>query len=273
MKLAKHVFALTTALTAIGFETKNGWKTTEDGAIETDGEGNPIYVDDSGSEKTIAPGYINRLNQEAANHRNAARDAQQKLEAFGDLDPKAAREAIEKMSEVNLDELVNKGEIDKVRIAVTEQMGNDIAEREKQISERDKTIEKLALDNAFNSSEFLNERLAVPVDAARATFRDRFRYDAERGKVVPTTETGDPLLNKHGDIASVDEAMETFINARSDSETWIKAPEAGGSGSQGAGGGRGGSNVMKKSEYDSLAQQDKAVVGQKVAKGELKLVD
>lgn len=271
MKKLTMLLASTAALGALAFENKGDWKKSDDGALETDGDGNPIYLDGDGKETTVAPGYINRLNTEAAQHRTAARDAQKKLEAFGDLDPKAAKDAVAKMKDVNFDELVNKGEIENVRTQLREQFEADIKERDDKLTDANGRIEKLALNNAFNSSEFLNKRLALPVDAAKATFRDRFRVEGD--KVIPLNERGEPLINKHGDVASVDEAFDAYITARSDKDTWLKAPDVGGSGSQGGGGGRGTGNVMKRAEFDALPLEKKTEVGQKAAKGEITISD
>jgi len=265
---------LTTAATfAIGYEPKGGWKKDEAGGLLTDNDGNPIYIVADGSEKPLAPGYVNRVNTEAQQHRQRANDAEKKLDAFGDLDPAAARAAVAKMKDVDLDELVNKGEIDKVKSQLTDQFQRDLTERDSKLSAAEKRIEKLALDNAFNSSDFLKQRVALPEDVVRATFRDRFEYDAEKDRVVPKTNTGDPLLNKHGEIATVDEAFQNYIESRSDKDVWLKAPDASGSGSQGGGGGRGGSNRMKRADFDALTPGEQSSVGQKLAKGEIEIVD
>ena len=87
MTLRKMILLSTVAVAALAYETKGGWKKNAEGAIETDSEGNPIYLDGDGKETTIAPGFINRLNTEAAHQRTRDIDAENKLTAFGDLDP------------------------------------------------------------------------------------------------------------------------------------------------------------------------------------------
>lgn len=271
MKTQRMLLLSTVASTALAFDNNNGWKKNADGTLATDGEGNPVYIGADGGETTIAPGYINRLNTEAASHRSRANEAENKLKAFGDLDPKAAKAAVEKLKDVDFDALVNKGEIENVRTQMREQFETQISEREQKLAEAQRTIDNLALDNAFNSSEFLKDRLALPVDAARATFRDRFKV--EDGRVIPLNENGEPLLNKHGQIASVDEGFETYVSARPDKDVWLKAPAAGGSGSQGAGGGHGGGNRISRAAFDGLDQAEQTVIGKKVAKGEMQIVD
>lgn len=271
MKLRTKLLLSTVPAHAVAYENKGGWKKSADGTIETDGEGNPIYLDGDGKEKTIAPGYINRLNTEAAEHRRAARDAQQKLEAFGDLDPKAAKDAVAKLKDVDFDALVNKGEIETIKSQMREQYENEKQELTQQLTEAKQRVNSLTLNNAFSQSEFLNKQVALPSDVVQAAFKDRFKV--EDGKIIPLNDRGEPVINKHGDIASVDEAFEAFISARPDKDAWLKAPDVSGSGSQGAGGGHGGGNRIKRSDFDALPQMKQAEIGAKAAKGEIEIVD
>lgn len=271
MKMTRLLVLLSAAPLAVGFKNDNGWKKDDDGNLVTDADGNPIYVDAEGKEQPLAPGYVNRINNEAASARTRAKEAETALEAFDGLDPKAAKEAIDKMKDVNLDELVNKGEIESVRKAVTEAMQGELDKANNALAETRGKLERVTLDNAFNSSNFLSSRLAVPQEAARATFRDRFKV--EEDKVIPLDGQGEPLRNKHGEIASVDEAFEMIITGRSDAESWLKAPDASGSGSDGGGGNNGTGNKMKRSDFDALPAGKQAEVGQKAAKGEIEIVD
>lgn len=271
MKLRNALLLTTTPIAVLGFETKTGWKTGADGSIETDGDGNPIFVGDDGKEQTVGAGYIKRLTTENSQYRKDAKEANEKLKAFGDLDPVAAKAAVDKLKDVDFDALVNKGEVESVKSQLREQFEAQLNEANEKLAEANRKVENLALNNAFNSSEFLKDRLAVPADAARATFRDRFKVEGD--KVIPLDGNGNPLLNKHGDTASVDEAFETFINARADKDTWLRAPDASGSGSQGGGGGRGQGNIVKRADFDAMAPGDQAAIGARAAKGEVRIVD
>lgn len=271
MKFTKIMLLTTASVVATGFENKGGWKKDDSGALVTDSEGNPIYLDSDGRESTIAPGYINRLNTEAATHRKAARDAEAKLKAFGDLDPQAAKDAVAKLQDVDFDNMVNRGEVENVRSQMKTQYEKHITEKEQALADVTKRLERLTLDNAFKSSDFIANKLAMPQDAAMAVYRDRFKVEGD--KVIPLDGAGNPLINKHGDVASVDEALETYIGARADKDQWIKAAPAGGSGSQGGAGGHGGGNRMKRADFDALAPMDQAAIGKKVAGGEIQIVD
>jgi hypothetical protein len=265
------VLSLTTALTALAYDNKAGWKTDDSGNLVTDASGNPIMLDDSGKETAIAGGYIQRINSESAAHRRAAKEAQDKLAKFGDLDPDAARDAIEKTKDLDLSKMVEKGEIDKIKQSITSQYETQLKERDEKLTQIERDRDNLLRKNAFTSSKFLSERLAVPQDFVTAAYSDRFKI--EDGQLVPVRPNGDVIYNSRGEIASVDEAFEMFISERQDKDQLLRAPTASGSGSGGAGGNRGGGNVMKRADYDKLGPMEKASIGQKVAKGELKVVD
>jgi hypothetical protein len=267
-----YVSTALVALTALAYDPgKTGWKTDEDGNIVTDGSGNPIMLDDGGKETSLSPGYVHRINSENVKHRTAAKEAQDKLTAYGDLDPEAARAAIEKMKDVNLDDLVNKGEIEKIKAAVVSQYEPQLKEVTDKLSAAEQRANDLLRKNAFSSSRFLNERLAVPRDMAEAAFGNNFKI--EDGNLVPVRANGDIVYNSRGEVASVDEAFEIFISERPDKDKLLLAPAQSGTGSGGAGGNRGGGNVLKRADFDKLPQMEKAAIGQKVAKGEIKIVD
>lgn len=271
MRTLNNLLVSTTSLVAVAYDNEIGWKRAEGGGIATDDNGNPIFVDEGGKETSIGGGYIKQMNSEAARHRTAAADAQKKLAAFGDLDPAAARDAITKMKEVNLDDLVGKGEIEKVRTAMLGQFEGQIKELTSKLEVSEKTVSNLRLSQAFGDSKFLAERVAMPRDFVENAYRNRFKVEGDQ--VIPVKSDGSPVYNGRGDIASVDEALEIWINERPDKDSVLKAKPAGGSGSQGGGGGRGGGTTMARSEYDALSAGDKAVVGAKLAKGEIKLVN
>ncbi len=273
MKMRSILFVTTATLAAIGYENKSGWKTNEDGSIQTDEAGNPLYIGDDGNETAVKYETAIQLRGEAKQHRTRAERAEAELKKFEGIDPKAAREALDKLKDVDLDKLVASDKLEEVKTQMRQQFEQDIRDRDEKLAAAQRDADNLRLSNAFSSSEFLNKRLAVPADAARATFRDRFKV--EDGKVIPLNENGEPLYSKRnaGEIATVDEAFEQFIESRPDKDTWIKAPEVGGSGSQGGGGGRGGGNKMKRADFDALPPSEQSSIGQKAAKGEIEIVD
>jgi hypothetical protein len=269
MRLQK-IMLLTTALNAVAYENKAGWKTDDSGALVTDSSGNPIMLDDAGKETSIAPGYVQRINAESAARRTELTEAKAKLAKFGDLDPEAARAAIEKTKDINLDDLVNKGEIEKIKTSIVGQYEPQIKEMSEKLTAAEQRANDLLRKSAFSSSTFLNERLAVPRDFVEAAFQNNFKI--EDGQLVPVRPNGETVYNGKGEIASVDEAIEMFINERPDKDKLLLAPTQSGTGSGGGGGNRGNGKVMTRADFDKLGQHDKAIIGQRVAKGELQIV-
>lgn len=270
MRKLNTLLLATAAPLALGYENESGWKMDGD-KIATDSAGNPLYIDDDGREVSVKYETAVQLRGESAGYRKRAETAEAALKAFEGLDAAEARKAIDAMKDVNLDELVNKGQVEEAKEAIRKQMQADIDKQEQAAATLAAENRKLRLDNAFNSSEFLRDRVALPQDAVRATYEGRF--DVKDGQVVALTPDGNTMLNKRGDPASVDEAFEMMISDRKDSDQWLRAPDASGSGSQGGGGGRTGGNVMKRSQYDALSPAEQAAVGQKLRTGEMKLAD
>lgn len=268
----RTLLAVTTALTAVAFETKPGWKVT-DGKIETDSDGNPLYIADDGTETSVKYETAVQLRSEAKAHRTRAESLAADLKKFEGIDPVAARKALDKLKDVDLDKLVNSDKLEEVKAQMKQQYDNELRERDEAAASVKRENDQLRLDNAFNSSDFLKSRVALPSDVVQKAFRDRFKVDD--GKIIPLDDHGQPLYSKKAgsEYATVDEAFETYITARPDKDQWLKAPDAGGSGSQGGGGGHGNSNKMKRSDFDALEPGKKAEIGQKAAKGEIAIVD
>lgn len=269
----KHTLLLASAMTAVApaFDNNSGWKTDADGKIETDSSGNPLYVDDDGNTTPVKFETAVQLRGEAKSHRERAERAEAELKKFEGLDPEAARAAITATKDIDLSKMIDKGELDKVRSQMQEQFADDLKKRDETANSLAAENRKLRLDNAFSSSEFLRDRVALPQDAVRATYEGRF--DVKDGKVVALTPDGNVLLNKRGDPATVDEAFDLMIGERPDKDTWLKAVDTGGTGSQGAGGNRGTGNRMTRAQYDALSDGDRAAIGMKAAKGEIQIVD
>lgn len=272
MKINRMMLLATAAsIVAPAFDNGCGWKTDADGKIETDSSGNPLYVDDDGNATPVKYETAIQLRGEAKSHRERAERAEAELKKFDGLDPEAARNAIKATKDIDLSKMIDKGELDKVRSQMQEQFADDLKKRDEDASSLAAENRKLRLDNAFGSSEFLRDRVALPQDAVRATYEGRF--DVKDGKVVALTPDGNVLLNKRGDPTTVDEAFELMIGERSDKDSWLKAVDTGGTGSQGAGGNRGTGNKMTRAQYDALGDGDRAAIGMKAAKGEIQIVD
>jgi len=254
------------------FENKSGWKLDADGKIVVS-NGHPVYVKEDGSEATIDGGTISRLNGEAKSHRERAEAAEAKAKAFDGLDPVVAKEAIEKLSKIDQKKLIDAGEIDKVRDEIGKGYQSQIAERDGKISTTQAKLDKLMLDNAFNSSEFVRERVAIPPEMFRAFFSSNFKIEDE--KIIAYDATGNKIFSKTrmGEIATPDEALEILVERYPQKDAILKAVNHSGSGNGGGGGGRGGMRSMKRADFDKLDPGKKAEASGLMGKGELTITD
>ena len=105
------------------------WKLDENNNIMLR-DGDPIYVDANGNEKTVAVDTIARLNKEAKDHREAKEEAQAKLKLYEGIDPDKARAALETVAKLDASKLIDTGEVDKVKAQITQQFQNQLTEKE-----------------------------------------------------------------------------------------------------------------------------------------------
>jgi hypothetical protein len=198
-------------------------------------DGKPVYVDDNGKDiafdapHTVAT--IARLNGEAKGHRERAEDAEGKLAAFKDItDPAAAIKALNTVKNLNDKQLVDAGEVERVKAAAIEAVE---AKYKPILEERDKLLgenkaEKLG--NAFGKSKVITDKLILPAAAAQKLFGEHF--NVENGKIVAKDYHGNVINSKSrpGDPADFDEAMEALIDGYAHKDAVLK-----GTGNQGDG--------------------------------------
>ena len=172
---------------------------------EIDAAGLPVYVDDGGKETGLnAPdlsSHVGRLNRENGNFRKERDDAREKLQTFGDIDPVAARAALE-----------NKGSLEE---AIKKARGEVAAElttkHEKEVGGLKGLLNQEMIGNRFGHSEFIREKVATPVPMLQSTFGKRFVI--EDGQVVGKDVSGNTIWSKSNAAqpADFDEAMEAMI--------------------------------------------------------------
>lgn len=260
-------------LTASAFNNQNGWKLDADGKIEMK-DGNPVYIGTDGRESVVDHSTIGRLNAEAKTHREAKEAAEAKLRAFEGLDPEAAKQAIDTVKALDAKKLIDAGEVDKVKNEISQQFQAKIAESEKAHNELKAKHHATLVDNLFASSDFVRDRIAVPADMFKAAFRENVKV-GDDGKIEFYGRDGNRLMSKSkfGEFADASEAFELLVEAYPHKDTILKADSGSGSGSNGNAGNRGGSRVLKRSEFDQMAPNDKASAAAAMTKGELKIVD
>ncbi len=274
----KFLIATATAAIAAGFENKPGWKMDGD-KLALDANGNPIYVKADGSEQSVQGDTIANLNNEAKTHRTAKEQAESALAKYKGpdgklIDPDTAIKAVDTIGRIDAKKLIDAGEVDKVRDQIKAEFTAQMTEKDAKINDLTGTNRTMTIDRAFDGSEFVRDRVAVPRDM----FRDSFGRNVKVGddnKLEFYGRDGNRLLSKKhaGEYAQGDEAFELMVEQHPQKDTILKAASGGGSGGGGGGGGRGPGRTMRRSAFDALDPGAKAEAGVAMGKGELSVVD
>jgi hypothetical protein len=244
------------------------YKLLADGSgIAVDDNKNPIVIDDEkekefGLDAISLYSKIPSLQAEAKKYREERDSFKNKVEvlgdvdpaeliervnAFHDIDPKAAREALSTVA--NLDQLDKEKniEIEKVKAGVAESYNAKIRDLdnlhlkkvqtlEESLSSKDAAIRHLLIRGAFDRSEFIRDQTVLPPEIAYNTFGKQFKIDDENGqlKVFALDNKGEKIfsLARPGEYASPDEAIEILINQYPQKDSILRTSN-GGSGASG----------------------------------------
>lgn len=270
-KITAAALLHTTALVRAYDSGKPGWKLDADGKLLLV-NGNPVYIRADGSEMAIEESTVSRLNAEAKSHRERAEAAETKLKAFSDLDPAKARDALDKLSKIDQKKLIEAGEVDKVKDEIGKQYQAQLAERDQKLTERQQRLERLMLDNAFGSSKFVSDKIAIPAELFRSHFGSNFKIEDD--KIVPY-QHGNKLMSKKrmGEFADFEEALELIVESYAHKDSILKPNSASGSGNNGGAGARGGLRSMTRADFGKLTPAQQSESAQLAAKGELTIRD
>lgn len=220
-------------------------------------DGKPVYVKDDGTEVafdvigTVAT--ISRLNAEARTHRTAKEEAETKLQAFVDLDPAKAREALEKLKDIDLKKLVDSGKLDEVRNEMKKAYEPKLTAAEERAKKAEARTNSLLLGDAFSRSKFIPAKMANSPVTVQAIFGGR--YIVENDQVVPLDDKGNKLhsLSNPGELATFDEALEIMVNNHPDKASLLKSDMKPGSGAPAGGKPNGGAGkVLTRPQWEQL---------------------
>lgn len=258
--------------TVYAYDNSSGWKTDENGAIVLK-DGNPVYLDSSGREMVVQSDTISRLNGEAKTHREAKEALEAKLKSFEGIDAAAARDALEKLKKIDQKNLIDSGEVDKLKAQIQNEFLKQIEEKDRLISNIQSEKDSMQVNGIFAMSDFVREEIAVPRDMFEATFKNNFKV--ENGKVVAYDRAGNMLMSKErvGEAATTEEALRLLVASHPQKDSILKADIGRGTGSNGSGGNRGTGRTMKRSEFMSYPPSKQAEIASKVSAGEMQLTD
>lgn len=219
-------------------------------------DGHPVYVYDDGREAAIdVADMANRFTvlQGDAKKAFAARDeAKTSLKAFEGIDPEKARDALEKISKLDLKKMVDAGQVDAAVAAALKPVQEKLDVESKRAQTLEQQLHGEIVGGNFARSKFIGEKLAVPVDMVQAAFGRHFSL--VDGKLSATDANGNPIYSRKqpGAQADFDEALEILIDQYPHKDTILKADNKSGSGAPGNGGGSKGAKTIQRAAFDSL---------------------
>ena len=159
----------------------------------------------------------------------------------------------------NLDDkkLVDAGEVERVKaeaIKAVEEKYKPVME------ERDALTNQLRqekIGGSFARSQFIKEKMAVPVPMVERTFGDQFSI--EDGRMVARDANGNPIYSKSkpGELAGFDEAIEIIVNDSPYRDDILRGVNQNGGGANGGGGGAG-LKSMSAAAFDALSPKEQA---------------
>jgi len=173
----------------------------------------------------------NALERERSTRKTAEQAVKELTEKYGDLDPEAAREALERVNDFEKKQHLEKGEVDKL---IESEISKAIKDHKKKLDKaegelrlKDARLSKLLIDNAIKDAALKPEIAALPeaLPTIALIGKEEWQLD-ESGKPVAMKDDK-PVLNDDGDPISI---IEWVANLKSTHKYLFAQPAGGGAG-------------------------------------------
>jgi len=216
-------------------------------------DGKPVYVADDGRELVVdVPDLLSKVKQYAGESREKRLENQElleKLKLFEGVDPKAAREALEMVKSFDGK---SKADAEKVRAEVSKSYETKLAEEQRARQALEQSLHRELIGGGVARSKFIAEKSALPADLLLPIVGERLAV--ENGKVVAKRADGSPIYSRAnpGQLADIDEALETLVSESPHRDYILKATQKGGSGAQPGTGGAAGKPVYTRKQFDAM---------------------
>jgi hypothetical protein len=230
----------------------------ENGNIKIGPNGQPLVVGDDGKEFEIdaigAQQTITDLHAESAGHRKKASEAAKKLEAFGDIDPVAARQALDTVASLSND---HKLEIETLKTNMNKTWQEKFDAEVAKNSDLSNQLFDAKVTAKFATSEVVKKTVLTP-DIAAKVFGSNFNMDG-----TAKDAAGNIIYSKSkpGEPAEFDEALTIILDAYPAKDAIMRGSGTGGSGAHQSGDGVQNTDLGrffdKKSKDYSLTEQGK----------------
>lgn len=194
-------------------------------------DGKPVYVGDDGKDIAIDVPHmwtkVHELGKESAKHRVAAKEALDKLAAFEGIDPDGAREALKVVGNLDDKKLIDAGEVERVKAAITESYEKRLADANAAVAAKDEEVRNLLVGQAFRASPFIADKMTQLPEFAQAYFGKHFTV--EDGKVVAKDAAGEVMLSatRPGEPATFDEAIEQLVSSHPQRDHLLRSGKPG----------------------------------------------
>lgn len=235
----------------------------------------PLFVHPDGKEVPLdADGTIARigqLNAEAKSHREGKEAAEAKLKAFGEIDPEAAKKALEVVKNIDDKKLVDSGKVEEVRAAAIKTMQERLdatmasftsqkTELEKQVADMQSALHRAIVGGSFAKSQFIKDKLIIPPELAEAFFGKNFKV--VDGKLAAFDDGGKPIGSRirPGDFnVEFDEALEILVDGYANKAAILKGSIVKNGGGEITGRtGPSGRPVITRQQYEALPAESRA---------------
>lgn len=269
--LAVHMGALRVS----AFDTgKAGWKMNADGTAIEMKDGNPIWVDANGGESVLGGDTITRLNGEAKTLRLAKEAAEASLVPFKDIDPVAAKKAIELTKNIDQKKLIEAGDVDKVKAEIAAQYTSQVTTLTEANAKLSNDYNNLRVGGVFAQSDFIRDGIAVPRDMFEATFRPNFKV-GDGGILEAYSKDGNRVMSRArlGEYAEPEEALQILVDQHPQKATILRANANSGGGGGGGGGNRPGVRTINRATFAALPAHEQAHMAGEQSKGTVVIVD
>lgn len=248
------------------------WKINAENQIEVR-DGNPIWVNDDGSEGAVQGNAIARLNAENKTNRERAEKAEASLKPFEGLDPAVVKDALDKVGKIDAKSLIDAGQVDQLKAQYEARLNETTAKFSEENGSLKSRLENLIRENAFSGSRFVAEELAIPRSAAEAVFGKHFKVEGDT--LVAVDKAGNPIASKKnfGANADLDEALSIILESHPERDQYLKAADKGGSGAPSNGGRLPSSQRMSRSDFEKLSPAAQKAIATKAGAGEMQILD
>ena len=230
-------------------------------------DGKPVYTMDDGTDQPVDPSSMHskilELNKEGATRRARITELEDAAKAFeGITDPAAAVKALETVANLNDKQLVDAGEVERVKNAAIEALKETYEPLENENKELKSQLHNALVGGEFGRSTYLTEKTTMSPTMAEALFGKHFTV--KDGKIEAKGPDGNPIYSpdpgRAGEVATFDEALAVLIKGHPDQKRVLQGANQDGSGGQGGGDGGDTGGTITRADYEKLPHDQRREV-------------